>query len=211
MEAIIGPRYSYPKAIKTPKEMGVNTNGSWTQFATNLAGIGSYLGVMITGDGMGGLVPVKSNNGAGGPLGNKFFMKTQQTCVDVATGKDVKRSIYVNNVTDVGPGLNGLVPGVIENAVDLGGDVGGLFTAFIEPSKPKCKRVSKQVSGSGANQNSVSMGSGYLTLEDIKNLDGFANFQEIDKSKLPNDPILMAYITSISLLLMYITFRIMQK
>lgn len=211
MEAIIGPSYSYPKAIKTPKEMGVNTNGSWTQFATNLAGIGSYLGVMITGDGMGGLVPVKSNNGDGGPLGNKFFMKTQQTCVDEATGNDVKRSIYVNNVTNVGPGLNGLVPGVIENAVDLGGDVGGLFTSFTEPTKPKCKLVSKEVSGSGANQNTVTMGEGYLTLEDIKNLDGFANFQEIDKSKLPNDPLLMAYFTSISLLLMYITFRIMQK
>ena len=94
-QEILGPDYEYWKQIKSPSEMGMSTNGSISTIASDVAGLINYVELLVTGTG--------GASKTGGPLGNKFFLKTPATCKDKASGEIVDRykGTYVEEVLDM--------------------------------------------------------------------------------------------------------------
>ena len=81
-EKLLGPTYPYYKNVKMPGDIGMSSKGSISALTKDITGLISYVEVLVTG---------KSNASAtGGPLGNKFFLKTGAKC----------KSDSSNNTTD---------------------------------------------------------------------------------------------------------------
>ena len=117
-EKLMGPDYDYVNKIKTPDDLGLSDNGSIDTLVKDVEGLLEYAEVLVTG---------KSGSKVAGPLGGRFFLETGQTCKDTATGNEVKRSIYIDNVPNgsvpfltSGYGVRftefeGLIPGAMSN------------------------------------------------------------------------------------------------
>jgi hypothetical protein len=133
---LLGPDYPYYKNIKTPSEIGMSSDGNLSAFARDIDGIISYASLLVSGN--------SAASATGGPLGNKFFLKTGATCMDTETNQEVDRYIYVNNVPQgnvpfisAGMGVNftefrGLIPGTISNLNVL--NPFGIMGAFLAGS-----------------------------------------------------------------------------
>jgi hypothetical protein len=142
-EKLLGPTYPYYKNIKTPSEIGMSTKGSLSAVANDITGLIAYVEVLVTG---------KSKASAtGGPLGNKFFLKTGAKCMDKSNNKQVDRYIYVNNVPVgnipfISSGLDvnfsefkGLIPGTMGNLNVL--NPFSIMSAFLAGSTPECQEL----------------------------------------------------------------------
>jgi hypothetical protein len=111
-DGIMGPGYEYWANIKPPNEMGMSENGSLGTLGNNISGLISYVQVLVSGNG--------EASRPGGPLGNKFFLKTAAKCKESTVAeynkskteevsnddknkkeeKLVDRYIYISNVPD---------------------------------------------------------------------------------------------------------------
>lgn len=169
MESIIGPTYPYSKNIKNPKKLGVSSKGSFKALKNDVRSLMDYVKVLVSGN--------SRASATGKPLGNKFFIKTGANCTDVRTGKEVERSLYINNVpsghiplvsdlADMNFGeLRGLVPGIASNANAL--DPSSLLSVFTEGPVPDCQKVTLQTIDG---KNKVGKGTGYVTIGDLRRL-----------------------------------------
>lgn len=165
-EDILGPDYPYYKYINSPSDMGMSADGS--KIATNIGGLMSYVDVLVTGSG--------KASATGKPLGDKYFITTAAKCKDVATGNDVTRSLYVNNIPDgsipfitslsgESTDLKGIVPGVLHDMVEL--NPLQIFQAFMIGSDPDCQQVTMET----VDANNVStQETAYLINTDIQDM-----------------------------------------
>jgi hypothetical protein len=234
---VLGPDYPYHKYIKSPEEMGMSDQGSISTIAKNVKGLIGYVDLLAVGGGRASKVD--------GPLGDRFFLKTGAKCKDVATGKDVSRSIYFDNIPDgsvpfITSGLNGtkfstfegLVPGIMSNLTKI--SPMQMFHAF-KPGTPQCSAVTRVV----RDENNVTKTeTAFITLDDQKVLDGFATLDNDDNaktkakakinakvnakvidtssllsdySKIPNDPLVKLYYSSLALFGLYILMLLLKK
>lgn len=161
---ILGPDYPYYKYINSPSDMGMSADGS--KIATNIGGLMSYVDILVTGSG--------KASATGNPLGDKYFINTPAKCKDIATGNDVNRSLYVNNVPDgsipfitslsgESTDLKGIVPGVLHDMIEL--NPLQIFQAFMIGSDPDCQQVTMEVIDTN---NVPSQESAYLINTDIQ-------------------------------------------
>jgi hypothetical protein len=218
-QQLLGPDYDYVGKIKTPNELGVSTDGSLDALAKDISALYNYTEVLVSGNGNGTTV--------GGPLGDKFFLQTGQTCRDIASGQNVTRSIYIDNVPAgtipfVSQALGGqqfttfegLIPGAMKDVNDM--NPFGLMKAFLSGGVPDCKYVSYPVVVDGGNPNTQT--GGYLTLSDINN-EGFENNKSRNKKKyrkkktpaLPEDSITQFFFLGLSIVGIYILYQLMKK
>jgi|688.fasta_scaffold416277_1 hypothetical protein len=226
---VLGPDYPYHKYIKSPEEMGMSDAGSISTIARNVTGLIGYIDLLAVGGGKASKVD--------GPLGDNFFLKTGAKCKDTETGKDVTRSIYFNNIPDgsvpfITSSLNGvkfttfegLVPGIMGNLTKI--SPMQMFHAF-KPGTPQCSAVTRVV----RNENNVTnTETAFITLDDQKLLDGFATLDNkdnatatasasakvidtalFDYSKIPNDPLVKLYYSSLALFGLYILMLLLKK
>jgi hypothetical protein len=176
---LLGPTYPYYKNIKTPSQIGMSDKGTLQQMGRNIDGLIQYVQVLVSG---------KSGASAtGGPLGNKFFLKTGAKCAaidkctnknDASTCQQTDRFIYVNNVPSgnipfisSGLGVNfsefkGLIPGAMGNLNVL--NPFAIMRAFLSGSTPPCQQITMQTIDVNNNKSSESH---YVTLADIQNMD----------------------------------------
>jgi len=178
-EKLLGPTYPYYKNVKTPSEIGMSDKGTIKQMGKNIDGLIDYVDLLVTG---------KSKASAtGGPLGNKFFLKTGAKCAavdncsnpdDSSSCQQTDRYIYVDNVPSgnipfisSGMGVNfsefeGLIPGSMGNLSVL--NPFAIMRAFFSGSTPPCQEITMQTID---NNNNKSSETHYVTLADIKNMD----------------------------------------
>lgn len=169
-EKYIGPDYPYYKYIKTPSELGMSGTGSLTQLGKDIDGLKAYVALLVSG---------KSNASATGqPLGNKFFLQTGAKCTDTATGQEVDRFVYINNVPQgripfisQGMGVNfsefkGLIPGTISNLNAF--NPMGMFQAFLAGAKPPCRSLTMETIDTNNNRSTQT---NFVTITDIKSID----------------------------------------
>ena len=177
---LLGPDYLYWKRILKPSDMGMSADGNLETLASDVGGLINYVEVLVTGN---------AGSTTGGPLGDKFFLKTGGQCTDVASGKKVDRYIYIDNVPNgnipfISSGLGGtdftefegLIPGLL-------GDLGklnplNLFKSFMTGDNPDCMSVTLQtiipVEDADLNdtgQDNVGSQTQYLAVADVKNMD----------------------------------------
>ena len=131
MEKILGPPYNYSKQIKNTAQLGMSDRGDLKTLERDVKGIVGYVKVLIEGGG-----PASKGKG---PLGNKFFMKTAMLCKN--NGKDVPRSIYIDNVPK--PPLPGLIKVTMTGLTAV--NPFRLIGAFADSVTPQCKQVTLEV------------------------------------------------------------------
>jgi hypothetical protein len=168
-ERLLGPDYPYYKYIKTPSEIGMSGDGNLSQLGKDIDGLINYVEVLVTGGG--------NASATGQPLGNKFFLQTGAKCKDVATGNDVDRYVYIDNVPagnipfiSSGLGVNfsefkGLIPGTISNLNAFNPMT--LLQAFF-PGDNACRELTMETIDTYNNRSTQSH---YVTLTDIGNMD----------------------------------------
>jgi hypothetical protein len=178
-EKLLGPTYPYYKNIKAPSEIGMSDKGTIKQMTKNVEGLIEYVELLVTGD--------SKASATGGPLGNKFFLKTGGKCAatdscsdpnDASTCQQVDRYIYVDNVPDgnipfisSGMGVNfsefkGLIPGAMGNLNVL--NPFAILRAFMSGSTPPCQQITMQTI---TTDNVKSSETHYVTLADITSMD----------------------------------------
>jgi len=227
-EKYIGPDYPYYQYIRTPAEMGMTDEGSLKALGKDIDGLKSYTELLVSGTG--------NASATGQPLGNKFFLQTGGKCKDKATGQDVDRYIYINNVPagnipfiSGGLGVNftdfkGLIPGTISNLNAF--NPMEMYGAFLSGSKPDCQEITMETIDI---HNNKSTESHFVTLVDIQNMDPcifpdktnpitkdncretFSNLTTTITNKTFKDPLTQIYFASLGLLATYILYKIMVK
>ena len=160
--------YKYYKFIKTPNEMGVSVGSSLSNVSNGVAGIFNYVKLLVEG---------KSNaSKTGEPLGNKFFLGTEEDCINQNTNKKEKRTLYFDNVPsgtmgiskDTGGNLSefrGLIPGAVEDVAAIGQI--DFFSAFTRTGIPKCLPVKLKTIDVN---NKKSDDTQFVTIDDIKEI-----------------------------------------
>ena len=202
---LLGEPYSYADQIKTTKELGMSDRGDLATLERDVKGVIAYVKVLIEGGGAASKVK--------GPLGNKFFMKTAMLCKN--NGKDVPRSIYINNVP--GGALPGLIKGMTTglNAVNPF----RLMGAFADATTPECQQVTLEVIDSN---NRKTRETHYMTVNDLDYINNdLLGFKNMDNQKeiiedsylvdLPEDFVIQAYYICLAVLATYIVYRLMIK
>jgi len=176
----LGEDYPYQNNIRRPDQISIRETGTIPQLGRNIKGMGEYAKLLVTGNSRASM--------SGGPLGNKYFLKTGAQCKAVDScgtdenGKEVcdevDRYIYINNIPggnipliSSGMGVNfssfrGLIPGSIENLNVL--NPMAIFRAFKDGSSPPCQMLKMQTVDNNNNRSSESH---YVTLADIKSMD----------------------------------------
>lgn len=231
-EKYIGPDYPYYKYIRSPTEIGMSGAGSLKQLGKDIDGLVNYVELLVSGGG--------KASATGKPLGNKFFLKTGGKCTDKATGQDVDRYIYINNVPvgnipfiSSGVGVNfsefkGLIPGTISNLNAF--NPMEMFQAFLSGSKPDCQELKMETIDIYNNRSTESH---FVSLVDIQNMEpcifpdkknpitkaqcreSFANLNQNQNIyqyyKTPKDPLSQIYFASLGVLGVYILYGIMTK
>lgn len=169
-EKLLGPSYPYYKNIKVPSDIGMSSKGSLSALGKDITGLINYVEVLVAGKSKAS-VP-------GGPLGNKFFLKTAAKCIDNKTNQQVDRYIYVDNVPDgnipfisQGLGTNfadlkGLIPGAMGNLNVL--NPFGILRSFLAGTTPPCQELTMQTIDVDNNKSTESH---FVTVADIQNME----------------------------------------
>jgi hypothetical protein len=178
-EKLLGPTYPYYNNIKTPSQIGMSDKGTIQQMSKNINGLIEYVELLVSGN--------SEASATGGPLGNKFFLKTGAKCAavdncsdpnDPSTCQKVDRYMYINNVPEgnipfisSGLGVNfsefkGLIPGAMGNLNVL--NPFAIMRAFLSGSNPPCQTITMTTINT---DNVKSSESHYVTLVDIANMD----------------------------------------
>jgi len=202
---LLGPPYDYKAKIKSPKAMGMSSRGTLPALGNDIRGLIGYSDVLVFGGG--------SASRVNGPLGSKFFLKTGGTCKDVKTKKSVPRYIYVNNVPN-GP-FAGLIKGTTTGIDSL--NPYRLLGAFTQGAEPPCRNINLEVVD---NNNRRSRETHYVTLSDIKSIEGFTSgidedikfdVDSLEDVSLPDDPQIQLYFAVLALFGVYVVYKIMKK
>jgi hypothetical protein len=232
-DKLLGPTYPYYKNIKTPSEIGMTDKGTISALTSDINGLINYMSVLVEGK--------SRASATGGPLGNKFFLQTGAKCNDVATNTEEDRFIYINNVPEgnipfisQGLGVNfsefkGLIPGSMSNLNAL--NPFAILQSFMSGSTPDCQELTMQTIDINNNKSTETH---FVTLVDIQNMDPCSfpdkinpktndkcretfqsnnknNSYDTGENKLPSDLLSQTYILSLSLLTIFLFYKIMEK
>jgi hypothetical protein len=238
-EDLIGPSDNYAAQLNPPKNLGMSSSPD--ALASNIAGIMTYVDVLVEGGGRG--------TKDGKPLGTRSFLKTFGKCKvadknDSENGEYVSRSTYVDNVPhgeipflkEAGiPNLTsfeGLIPAILGKIDTIAHVPLDLMNAILEDPTPDCMKVTlKTKDGNEVVKNE----SGYLPISEIKRIypcafSGNKNVitgevctepfisanenlrkQKTNNKIVINDPINKYFLAGFSGLLLYLTYKLYTK
>ena len=161
--------YPYYANILTPSQLGMSAGSSLSNIEDGVAGLVNYITLLLEG--------TSEASSTGRPLGNQYFLQTNQNCVNT-DNSTVTRSLYVNNVPSGGLGLipdggmgqnfssfQGLLPGALEDILSLSQI--DFMSAFSNVGLPKCQYVTLQTID---NNNNVGYDTGYVALDDLNDV-----------------------------------------
>jgi hypothetical protein len=231
---LLGPAYPYYKNINSPtsSSMNMSSNGTLSALGQDIEGLIAYVQLLVEGGG--------NASEPGGPIGNKYFLKTGAKCMDTETNEEVDRYIYVDNVptgnipfvsSAMGQDFTefeGLIPGAMSDLNVF--NPYAILQSFLSGSTPKCQSLTMETIN---NSNVSGTETQYVTLTDIQNMDpcifpnksnpvsgkgcsteGFSNNRKLLNKKkigLPKDRIVQMYFASLAILGIFIIYKLMDK
>jgi len=228
-EELLGPTYKYTDFIKNPSELGMSSKGNIKTLGKDIDGLVSYIELLVVGD--------SKASKTGGPLGNKFFLRTGGKCMDTSTDLEVDRYIYVNNVpqgnipflsSSAGMNFNsvrGLIPGAMGNLAAF--NPFSILGAFASGSTPDCQLVTLETVD---NHNNAAPETRFVTNQDIRLMnpcefkdtvdkknpitgvkckEGFSSLINDGFPNIQKDPLSQAYIASLGVFGIFILYKMM--
>lgn len=235
-EDILGPKYRYHTKIKNPKELGMSSEGSMSALSKDVSGLISYVEILVGGAGNAN----KAGKPLGDKFFLKTASKCKdvKTKKEVARYYYVDNQIDgsipgLTALTGFKSGMKGLVIGAMADTFSI--NPLGLLKGFTEGAKPWCKAVKKKIINDKSEEFYETH---HIALSDLKdselttsdraklskftedmknnNKDGqcdesFTNIKDIKKIFTESDPIPKTYVLSVSLLLIYILYKLMRR
>lgn len=165
------PEYNYVQKIKSPDQLGMSPDGSFSAIAKNVGGLINYAQLLSQGGG-----DAQTVSGALGPAG---FIETGAKCKD-PSGNVRTRSLYINTIpvgnipflsNAMGANFSeylGIVPGMLGNVANI--NPTAMFSSFTAPANPVCYESSFFVRDPKTHQNSIE--TGFIAESDLKNING---------------------------------------
>jgi hypothetical protein len=154
-----GPTYSFADELRTPSELGIGRNGSFSGVMRAVGGINYYTDAIGFGE---STMIARAQGMHQQPLGIRYFMKTGQVCSNGAdeyeyissvpsglpgrVGKEVEKTLGVR--------MRGLAPGIAEDAASALNPL-PLFKAAIGSGYIQCKKVTMPVGDMNGNVKST--------------------------------------------------------
>jgi hypothetical protein len=139
-----GPNYSVADDIKLPGELGVRHESSFQAIFDSVGGINYYLDTIAFGSATG------FDSGNPFPLGIRYYLDTGLKCSNGATMNEYVDGVTKGNIlgdriakglaSSGLPGMQGLAPGMLENARDAL-DPRPIISAITGTGYPVCQEV----------------------------------------------------------------------
>ena len=224
----ISPASEVIKDSKNRKDCDIFGNNC---IKDNIIGFGKYLGSLFIKPDM--ILDNKCKDIFNkNKLGNKYVMKTSSKCIDKETNDLVDRYVYINNTDNskifgvpMLPDDSGILPASLSKATRING--AGLFYALIEEDTPICEKVKVKCHLLDKYKRKYSGPSPYVyiaskDLDDIGNNRIIENFNNLNDNNLndnnlndnnlnDNNNLNDIYYILLSIILLYIIFKIIQK
>jgi len=233
-EKLLGPTYPYWKNIKSPTDLGMSDRGTIQQMATNIGGLIGYVELIASGSGSASRTGRPLGNKFFLQTGGKCVdIATNQDAdryIYISNVPDGTIPFISSGMGISFKDLKGLIPGVLSDLNAL--NPFAIMGSFMAGSKPQCQSITMQTID---NNNVVDKETHFVALADIANItpcefpnrknpvttipctEAFENegkkVAPLDYGELmmPDDPIVQLYFISLSLLGVYILYKMIQK
>jgi hypothetical protein len=243
-----GETYPYWNFIKQPQDLGIKPDGTLSAFYGDVIGLLEYGQLLYLSDSRASTTPGPLGNkfflNTGGqcckttkdnPWGKMNTDKPGGNYSSCSSSDLVDRYIFINNIpTGALPFINpekptkpgaitGLMPGILEDMFKMPMEIGGFFTAMLEPAHPPCIEVDLHVINS---HNKTSVETHYIATRDILGMrasdfpdhkNPITNiktelFTNLNVQKTDNiymkDPVISLYFILLIVLAIYIFYRL---
>jgi hypothetical protein len=234
---LLGPSYPYYKNIKTPSEIGMSDKGTTAALGNDIDGLINYVKLLVDGTGKASSTGQPLGNKFFLNTGAKCLDKESNTEVDRYIYVDNVPDGSIPFISQ-GMGVNfsqfrGLIPGAISDLNVL--NPYAIMQSFLSGSTPQCQKLTMQTIDVNNNKSSETH---YVTLIDIQNMNScsfperknpisgkpcrqafntLSQVQEVNENehieqlKLPQDPLAQIYFLSLSALVIYIFYKLIEK
>ena len=231
---LMGPSYSYVNNIRTPLELGMSDRGDFGTLARDINGLVNYVDVLVTGNGAASRTGRPLGNKFFLKTGGKCVDKVTKQEVDryiyINNVPQGNIPIITNGMGQNFSQFKGLIPGVISNLNVL--NPYAIMQSFLIGSKPECQAITMQTIDVN---NIPSVQTHFVATIDVQNTDpcsflnginpangkrciqGFQNQNnQLDNASpvspsLPDDIFVQLYFASLSILSIYILYRLVEK
>lgn len=190
---VMGPDYSFADNIALPNEIGVRDGDTIQSVTDSVRAVGYYVDTI----GFGQSTSILTRGMDIKPLGVRFWMPTGFTCSNGAKMWQYTDSIpkgdalgerIKNGLNNIGYGLQGLAPGIVEDAKDAL-DPKPLMEAVFGSGYPQCRFEVKPVGDQNGRPTNPASGKSYVQDPgSIQMINGVAHQGRwvFEKSLLPN-------------------------
>lgn len=232
---LLGPTYPYYNNIKTPSQLGMSSDGSLSALTKDIDGLISYVSVLVEGKSKASTTGQPLGNKFFLKTGAKCVATDTNQQVDRYIYVDNVPDGSIPFISQ-GLGMNfsdfrGLIPGAMSDLSVLNPYT--IMQSFMSGSTPPCQKLTMQTID--VNNNS-SNETNYVTLIDIQNMNPctfqngtnpvtgksckqafqtFSQFQNNESGNqeiiMPKDPVAQIYFLSLSLVAVYVLYRIIEK
>lgn len=230
----LGPNYDYYNKIANPSELGMSSNGDMGSLAKDVAGIIDYVEVLVSGSGpankpgkpLGDKFILPTAGQCKDYKSNKVV--TRSMYINNVPTKSIP---IISNLSGMDfPDFRGIVPGVMEDMYSI--NPLKMFSAFMEGSEPICAEVNLNTRDSNDNTSTkaafipiselqsleydgkIPQGTVTDEMKSALNKEGFTNLYHSNYNNTTSYHFLNyknIYLTSLSLLLLFISIKFMQK
>lgn len=234
-DKLLGPSYPYYNNIRTPSEIGMSDKGTLTALGNDIDGLINYVKVLVDGTGKASSTGQPLGNKFFLNTGAKCLDKKSNKEVDRYIYVDNVPDGSIPFISQ-GMGVNfsqfrGLIPGAISNLNVL--NPYAIMQSFLSGSTPQCQELTMQTIDINNNKSSETH---YVTLIDIQNMNPCSfpgrknpisgkpcrqafntlsqvqgDNEDIEQLKLPRDPVTQIYFLSLSALVIYIFYKLIEK
>ena len=200
----------YKAMIATPEELGSGPGAS--KIDANFEALGAYKGAFTSNTrafrGMNSTDPDRS-----GLVGTRGYVATGGNCSDAVTGESVPRYDYFNAAT-----TGGLLGGLPKDMTTMMTAIAGMTSGIGGPAEPPCSSVPLSVIGENGVERSFNH---HVPNSRLCQLDPSVFMNPNDRvricnqqgftCRIPNDPLVKAYLGGFSLLLVYLGMQMASK
>ena len=231
---LLGPTYPYYSNIKSPAEIGMSDQGSLSALGNDINGLVQYVELLVsgkskasaTGGPLGNKFFLQTGAKCSDPSGNE-----QDRFIYINNVPDGNIPFISQGMGTNFSDFEGLIPGAMGNLNVL--NPYAIMSSFLSGSTPPCQELTMQTIDSNNNSSSETH---FVTLVDIQNMDAcsFPNntnpvtnatcketFHNIYKENsfnnnnntvlLPKDPIVQLYFFGLSMIGIYVLYKLMEK
>jgi len=234
-EKLLGPTYNYAKNINSPQQLGMSERGSMQQLGKNIMGLVAYVQLLVEGGGDASRTGHPLGNKfflqTGGKCVDVNSKQDAERFIYVDNVADGSIPLISNAAGVQFSEFRGLIPGVLSDANVL--NPFAILGSFMAGSKPDCQEISMEVLD---NNNVSNNETHHVALADIANIPpcsfhekggrknpvtgvpcsmAFQNMKNEPQSYgelgMPDDPIVQLYFACLSILGIYVLYRIIEK